>query len=151
MAYLHLFWPEGGALPRMQALDIFHMDTGGCTGCGLELRAVSRALDAGNAAIRFVSTPRQAGLLLLTGSLSVEMAPVVELAWQAMPGSRLLAVVGDCAVDGGVFTPSYAVLGGVGGRAQVSLSLPGCPPAPAMILEALIRWRTGQDKQPPAA
>ncbi|BAK83386.1 formate hydrogenlyase [Komagataeibacter medellinensis] len=140
MAYLHLFWPEGAVLPRMRALDIFHMDTGGCTGCGLELRAVSRALEAATAPIRFVSTPRQAALLLLTGSLGVDMAPVVEQAWQAMPGPRLLAIVGDCAVDGGLFTPNYAVLGGVGARAQASLSLPGCPPPPTMIVQALVSW-----------
>ncbi|GBQ39530.1 NADH-quinone oxidoreductase subunit B family protein [Komagataeibacter europaeus] len=147
MAYLNLFWPEGTVLPRMLPLDIFHMETGGCTGCALELRSLSRALVEGHSDIRFVSTPRQAGLLLVTGSLTVEMAPVVELAWQAMPGTRLLAAVGDCAVDGGVFTPSYAVLGGVEGRARASLLLPGCPPSPAEILDALIRWRMqGEDE-----
>ncbi|MHC0613508.1 NADH-quinone oxidoreductase subunit B family protein [Komagataeibacter oboediens] len=142
MAYLNLFWPEGAVLPRMVPLDIFHMETGGCAGCAIELRSLSRVLVEGHSDIRFVSTPRQAGLLLVTGSLTVDMAPVVELAWQAMPGTRLLAAVGDCAVDGGIFAPGYAVLGGVGGRARASLLLPGCPPSPAEVLDALVRWRT---------
>ncbi|MCE2564320.1 NADH-quinone oxidoreductase subunit B family protein [Komagataeibacter sp. FNDCF1] len=149
MAYLHLFWPEGTVLPRPRALDIFHIETGGCTGCALELRAVSRALVAASIDIRFVTTPRQAGMLLLTGSLTMAMAPVVELAWQAMPGPRLLGALGDCAVDGGLFVPGYAVLGGVGERARASLSLPGCPPAPATILDALVRWRMGEDRPAP--
>lgn len=86
MAYMHLFRRRGAALPRMAPLDIFHVETGGCTGCALELRALGRGLVAASGAVRFVATPRQAGMLLLTGSLTVEMAPVVEMAWQAMPG-----------------------------------------------------------------
>lgn len=87
-------------------------------------------------------------MLLLTGSLTVEMAPVVEMAWQAMPGPRVLAVVGDCAVDGGLFPPNYATLGGVGAHARTSLSLPGCPPTPEDILAALTGWqaRDGGDE-----
>ena len=141
MAQMHLFWPEGTPLPRLEALDIFHIESGGCTGCALELASLSRALLAGNHPIRFVPSPRQAGMLLLTGSLTVGMAPVVELAWQGMPGPRVLAVIGDCAVDGGLFGGNYAVLGGVGVRARSSVSLPGCPPAPDEILAALVRWQ----------
>ncbi|GAB6966501.1 hypothetical protein JCM25156A_05380 [Komagataeibacter kakiaceti JCM 25156] len=146
MAYLHLF-RRGAALPRLAALDIFHMETGGCTGCALELRAFIRGGKSMCGTVRLVSTPRQAGMLLLTGSLTVEMAPVVEMAWQAMPGPRVLAAVGDCAVNGGLFPPGYATLGGVGTHARTSLSLPGCPPAPEDILAALTDWqaRDGAD------
>ena len=142
MVYLHLFGPDGVAVPRLMTLDIFHMETGGCTGCAMELRSLSRALVAARAAIRFVPTPRQAALLLVTGSLTVSTAPVVEQAWQAMPGPRSLAAVGDCAVDGGLFPPNYAVLGGVARHAHTSLLLPGCPPSPAEILRALVHWHT---------
>lgn len=145
MAYLHLFAQHGAALSRMAPLDIFHVETGGCTACALELRMLARGLVATCGNMRFVSTPRQAALLLLTGSLTVEMAPVVELAWQAMPGPRALAAVGDCAVDGGVFPPNYATLGGVGTYARTSLSLVGCPPAPEEILAALLNWHGRDD------
>ncbi|MDT8872700.1 hypothetical protein RAA17_20185 [Komagataeibacter rhaeticus] len=89
----------------MQALDIFHMDTGGCTGCGLELRAVSRCAGCRQCRhpLRVHTTPGGAAAADRQPERGNGPGGGTGLAGHARP--RLLAIVGDCAVDGGVFTP----------------------------------------------
>ena len=54
-----------------------------------------------------------------------------------MPDPKWVVAVGDCAVDGGVFKGSYAVLGGTGLSVPVDLTISGCPPSPSRILSGL--------------
>ncbi|MCE2577152.1 NADH-quinone oxidoreductase subunit B family protein [Gluconacetobacter entanii] len=122
-------------------VSVFFLETGGCAGCAMELAALGGVAGAaGRAGIRFVRTPRHADILLVAGPVTRAMVPVLEQAWQAMPGARILMAIGDCAIDGGVFGENYAVLGGLRGRVHLDMSLPGCPPSPDMILSAITRW-----------
>ncbi|WP_281649474.1 NADH-quinone oxidoreductase subunit B family protein [Novacetimonas hansenii] len=122
-------------------VSVFFLETGGCAGCAMELAALDvPADDAGCKGICFVRSPRHADILLVAGPVTRAMVPVLEQAWQAMPGSRALMAIGDCAIDGGMFGENYAVLGGLRGRVHLDLSLPGCPPSPDMIQSAITRW-----------
>ncbi|POF61425.1 formate hydrogenlyase [Novacetimonas maltaceti] len=122
-------------------VSVFFLETGGCAGCAMELAALDGAArDAGRDGVCFVRTPRHADILLVAGPVTRAMVPVLEQAWQAMPGTRILMAIGDCAIDGGVFGENYAVLGGLRGRVHLDMSLPGCPPSPDMILSAITRW-----------
>mgnify|MGYP001332159737 CR=1 FL=1 len=117
---------------------LFHVDTGGCGGCGMELKALSCApFDMQGAGFGFVQSPRQADMLVVTGPLTRAMMPVVQAAWEAMPAPRGLICVGACALDGGVFGQNYAVMGGFEHHVSIDLAIPGCPPAPADVLESL--------------
>ena len=87
--------------------------------------------------LRFVDSPRQADVLLVTGPLTRNLKAALEQAWDATPEPKWVVAVGDCAVDGGVFKGSYAVLGGAGGSVPVDLTIGGCPPSPARILAGL--------------
>ncbi|HQT88144.1 MAG TPA: hydrogenase [Acidiphilium sp.] len=124
--------PTGG-------LAIRHIDAGSCGGCELELRSV-RAWQAGLAAygIRFVDDPRTADILLVTGVATQGMAEPLRRTLAAMAGAKLVVVMGDCAVDGGVFKDSPAVLGGVARLIAVDLALTGCPPAPEQVINGLL-------------
>ena len=64
--------------------------------------------------LRFVESPRHADILLVTGPLTRNLRSALEQAWDATPEPKWVIAVGDCAVDGGVFKGSYAVLGGTG-------------------------------------
>jgi Ni,Fe-hydrogenase III small subunit len=121
-----------------RSLAIRHVNTGSCNGCELELRALRNVFyDLERFGLRFVDSPRHADVLLVTGPLSQTMREALEAAWDAMPGPKWVVAVGDCAVDGGVFKGSYAVLGGAGASVPVDLTISGCPPTPARLLAGL--------------
>ena len=121
-----------------RSLAILHVNTGSCNGCELELRALDGVLyDLERFGLRFVDSPRQADVLLVTGPLTRNLKAALEQAWDATPEPKWVVAVGDCAVDGGVFKGSYAVLGGAGGSVPVDLTIGGCPPSPARILAGL--------------
>ena len=107
---------EAAAQTRLgRSLAIRHVNTGSCNGCELELRALSNVLyDLERFGLRFVESPRHADVLLVTGPLTRNLRTALEQAWDATPDPKWVVAVGDCAVDGGVFKGSYAVLGGTG-------------------------------------
>ena len=121
-----------------RSLALWHASAGGCNGCELELRALDTVFyQLRRHGMRFVATPRHADVMLVTGPLTRNMAEAVERAWDAVPDPKWVVALGDCAVDGGVFKGSYAVLGGVAVRLPVDLTISGCPPPPARILAGL--------------
>ncbi len=121
-----------------RSLAIRHINTGSCNGCELELRALHTALyNLERFGLRFVDSPLHADVLLVTGPLTRNLKAALEQARGATPEPRWVVAMGDCAVDGGVFRGSYAVLGGAGVAVPVDLTIRGCPPAPAMILAGL--------------
>jgi Ni,Fe-hydrogenase III small subunit len=121
-----------------RSLAIRHVNTGSCNGCELELRALGTLFyDLERFGLRFVESPRHADVLLVTGPLTRNLRAALEQAWDATPEPKWVVAVGDCAVDGGVFKGSYAVLGGTGLSIPVDLTIGGCPPPPARILAGL--------------
>jgi Ni,Fe-hydrogenase III small subunit len=121
-----------------RSLAILHVDSGSCGGCEIELRALNTVIhDLERFGLRFVSTPRHADVLLVTGPLTRNLASALEQAWIATPEPKFVVAVGDCAVDGGVFKGSYAITGGVGTTLPVDLLISGCPPTPERILAGL--------------
>ena len=130
---------EAAAQTRLgRSLAIRHVNTGSCNGCEQELRALNAVVyDLQRFGLRFVESPRQADILLVTGPLTRNLRIALEQAWDATPEPKWVVAVGDCAVDGGVFKGSYAVLGGTGLAIPVDLTIGGCPPPPAMILAGL--------------
>jgi Ni,Fe-hydrogenase III small subunit len=130
---------EAAAHARLgRSLAIRHVDAGSCGGCEIELRALTNAIhDLERFGLSFVTSPRHADVLLVTGPLTRNVVEALEQAWTAMPDPKFVVAVGDCAVDGGVFKGSYAVANGAGTTLPVDLLISGCPPTPARILAGL--------------
>ncbi len=130
---------EAAARIRLgRSLAIRHVNTGSCNGCELELRALSNVFyDLERFGLRFVENPLHADVLLVTGPLTRNLKTALEQAWDATPDPNWVVAVGDCALDGGVFKGSYAVLGGTGLSVPVDLAISGCPPSPSRILSGL--------------
>ena len=130
---------EAAARIRLgRSLAIRHVNTGSCNGCELELRALSNVFyDLERFGLRFVESPLHADVLLVTGPLTRNLKTALEQAWDATPDPKWVIAVGDCALDGGVFKGSYAVLGGTGLSVPVDLAISGCPPSPSRILSGL--------------
>lgn len=86
----------------------------------------------------FRASPRQSDLLIVSGRLSWKMAPVLRELYDQMPFPKWVISMGACASCGGVFT-TYAIVHGVDHILPVDIYVPGCPPRPEALLDALIK------------
>src|SRR5713226_6997840 len=131
---------DAGARRRLgRSLAIRQVDAGSCNGCELEIHALSNPFyDLERFGLRFVASPRHADVLLVTGPVTRNMREALERTYAATPDPKWVVAVGDCAVDGGLFAGSYAVVGGVDGVVPVDLHIKGCPPSPIQLLAGLL-------------
>ena len=122
-----------------RSLAIREVDAGSCNGCELEIHALNNAFhDVERFGIRFVASPRHADMLLVTGPVTKNMAEALRRTYDATPAPKWVVAAGACALDGGCFAGSYAVVGGVAAVVPVDLHIPGCPPAPTALLQGLL-------------
>jgi Ni,Fe-hydrogenase III small subunit len=122
-----------------RSLAIREVDAGSCNACELEIHALNNAIyDLERFGLRFVASPRHADVLLVTGPVTCSMREALERTWNATPDPKWVVAVGDCAVDGGLFAGSYAVVGGVSAVVPVHLHIRGCPPRPIELLKGLV-------------
>ena len=121
------------------SLKLRHVDAGSCNACETELQALLGPFyDIQRYGIDFVASPRHADGLLVTGPITRHLEEAVRMTDEATPRPRLVIAVGDCACDGGFCADSFAVHRGVSKVLPVDVKIPGCPPAPSIILQALL-------------
>jgi Ni,Fe-hydrogenase III small subunit len=122
-----------------RSISIREIDAGSCNGCELEIHALSNAYyDLERFGLRFVASPRHADVLLVTGPVTKNMRQALERTYHATPSPKWVVAAGDCAVDGGCFARSYAVVGSVSQVVPVDLHIHGCPPSPTDLLKGLL-------------
>jgi Ni,Fe-hydrogenase III small subunit len=121
------------------SLAIRHVDAGSCNGCEHELTvATNPYYDLQRYGLSVVASPRHADLLLVTGPVTTRMHEALLTAYNAMPEPRRVAAFGDCALGCGVLAQLDEVIGSVEQVLPVDLRIPGCPPTPDQIAEALV-------------
>ena len=86
----------------------------------------------------FRPSPRQADLLIVSGTVTKKMAPQVVRLWNQMPEPKYCIAMGACAISGGPFKQGYNVLKGIDRYIPVDVYIPGCPPRPEALLNGLI-------------
>src|SRR3982074_1465775 len=119
--------------------SVRQVDAGSCNGCELEIHALNNAFyDLERFGLRFVASPRHADVLMVTGPVTKNMAQALRRTYDATPDPKWVVAVGDCALDGGIFAGSYAVVGGVSEVVPVDLHIRGCPPRPTQLLTGLL-------------
>jgi len=87
---------------------------------------------------RASNTPRQADLMIVAGRLSQKMAPVTRQIYDQMSDPKWVISMGVCASSGGMFN-NYAIVQGVDHIIPVDIYLPGCPPRPEMLIDAILK------------
>jgi NADH-quinone oxidoreductase subunit B len=86
----------------------------------------------------FRASPRQADLMIVAGRVSQKMAPVVRQIYDQMAEPKWVIAMGVCASSGGMFN-NYAIVQGVDHVVPVDMYLPGCPPRPEMLMDAILK------------
>jgi formate hydrogenlyase subunit 7 len=133
--------PLPGRPPELRgSAQVRHVDAGSCNGCEVELAAAfGPVYDAERYGARLVASPRHADVVLVTGVVTHNMREPLRRTVEATPHPRLVLAVGDCARNCGMFAGGYGVAGAVHEVVDVDLEVPGCPPEPAAVVEALRR------------
>ena len=86
----------------------------------------------------FRASPRQADLMIVAGRVSQKMAPVLRQIYDQMPNPKWVLSMGACASSGGMFN-NYAIVQGVDHIVPVDIYVPGCPPRPEQLLDAILK------------
>lgn len=122
-----------------RSFHIRHVDSGSCNGCESELQALNNPLyNLHRLGVFFTASPRAADLLLVTGPVTIAMREPLLAAYEAMPKPKWVMATGTCAVSGGAVAGGYSCGHGVDEVLPVDVYLPGCPPNPAAIIQALL-------------
>lgn len=128
-----------------RSFAIREVDTGSCNACEMEMNALMNPVyDAEQFGIHIAASPRHADALIVTGPVTVNMERALKDAHKQTPDPKLVIALGDCAIHCGMFKGCYAVTGPVERHIPVNVRIPGCPPRPADILEALSELRKGR-------
>lgn len=109
--------------------------------CGIEFMAVGAArYDFARFGFEVTrNSPRQADLIMVAGTITHKMAPVLKRLYDQMADPKYVIAVGGCAISGGPFKSSYHVLNGVDKIIPVDVYIPGCPPRPEAMLYGMMQ------------
>lgn len=129
-----------------QALWVFHLNTGSCNGCDIEIvAALTPRYDVERFGIKLVGSPRHADVLLMTGPLTRAMAPRVKRVFEQTPDPKVVLVIGNCGTTAGVYYESYNIMGPIDHfLKQIDpdvkiVYVPGCPPRPEAIIDGVAK------------
>jgi NADH-quinone oxidoreductase subunit B len=139
-----------GAIGWARQFSLFHYPfITAC--CGMEYMSTACAhfdLDRFGAGLTRFS-PRQADLLMVVGTISMKLAPVLRTVYDQMAEPKWVVAFGTCTVSGGIYD-NYAVVQGIDSVIPVDIYIPGCPPRPETVLDGLIKLqesiRTGKQE-----
>ncbi|MHB0976570.1 MAG: NADH-quinone oxidoreductase subunit B [Candidatus Aquicultorales bacterium] len=125
-------WAQGSSMWWM---------TFGLACCAIEMMNLNAAkFDADRYGIIPRNTPRQSDVMIVAGTVTYKMAPLVKRLWEQMAEPRYVIAMGGCATGGGPFYyDTYSVLKGVDKILPVDIYIPGCPPRPEALLDGFLK------------
>lgn len=125
---------------RRRSAWLFHLNTGACNGCDIELVAcLSPRYDVEQVGIRLEGSPRHADVLCVTGPVTRATRPALEVVHGQLPEPKVVVAIGSCPATGNVFAGSPMIEGPLHRIVPVDVYVPGCPPRPHAIIDGIAR------------
>jgi membrane-bound hydrogenase subunit mbhJ len=125
-------------MARRRSPWFFHLNTGGCNGCDIELSAcLTPRYDLEQAGILLVGSPRHADILCVTGPVTRGTRAALEAIYAQMPEPKVVVALGNCPATCDVFAGSPAVDGPLDHILPVDVYVPGCPPRPHDLIKGV--------------
>ena len=113
-------------------------ETFGIACCAIEMIAAGCArYDLDRFGVVFRSSPRQSDVMIIAGTVTKKMAPIIRRLYDQMPEPRYVIAMGTCAISGGVYN-TYSVVQGSDLFVPVDVHVAGCPPRPDALLHAMV-------------
>ena len=113
--------------------------TFGLACCAIEMMATGAArFDLDRFGVLFRASPRQADVIIIAGTVTKKMLPVIQTVYEQMPEPRYVIAMGACACSGGIFD-TYSTVQGIDEHLPVDVYVPGCPPRPEGLLYGIMK------------
>jgi NADH-quinone oxidoreductase subunit B len=113
--------------------------TFGLACCAIEMMATGAArFDLDRFGVLFRASPRQADVIIIAGTVTKKMLPVIQTVYEQMPEPRYVIAMGACACSGGIFD-TYSTVQGIDEYLPVDVYIPGCPPRPEGLLYGIMK------------
>ena len=123
-----------------KSLWVYHLAASPCNNCDIEiLDALTPRHDIERFGIVLVGSIKHADVLLVTGSVSKKVAPILKRLYEQAPKPCIVIAVGSCACSGIMFRDNYNFAGPVDKLIPVAAYLPGCPPKPEALIAAVVK------------
>ncbi len=124
----------------MKSPWLFHINTGSCNGCDIEIVAsLTPRFDLEQLGCVLVGTPRHADVLLITGPMTRQMVKRAIMVYDQIPEPKAIVAIGACALSTGPVFGSDMVEGPVDRLLPVDAYVPGCPPKPEAIMDGVLK------------
>jgi membrane-bound hydrogenase subunit mbhJ len=125
---------------RARSPWLFHLNTGGCNGCDIELVAcLTPRYDVEQLGIRLEGSPRHADVLCISGPVTINTQAALKRVYAQIPDPKVIVAIGSCPANGNVFLGSPVVVGPLERILPVDVFVPGCPPRPDAIIEGILQ------------
>ena len=125
---------------RRRSPWLFHMNTGSCNGCDIELIAsLTPRYDAEQLGVRLQGSPRHADVLCITGPVTQTAVQAIHTVYGQVCGPKAVVAIGSCPATTNVFIDSRVVVGPLNRHIPVDVFVPGCPPRPDAIVQGIAK------------
>lgn len=152
------FWKKLMCMCRRRSPWIFHMNSGSCNGCDIEIiAALTPRYDAEQVGVLLQGSPRHADILCVTGPVTHTSVSAVRKVYSQVCGPKAVVAIGSCPASTNVFIDSRVLEGPLNKHIPVDVFVPGCPPRPDAIIQgiamaaSIVAERAAKEETPQAA
>lgn len=133
-------WKKLLCLGRRKSPWLFHMNSGSCNGCDIELIAgLTPRYDAEQLGVKLETSPRHADIICISGPVTHTSLAAVKTVYGQVPNPKAVVAIGSCPASTNVFIDSRVLAGPLDKHIPVDVYVPGCPPRPDAILQGVAK------------